>query len=374
MYRPMRGAVAAASAVAALTLGAGLSACGDSAVETVGASPGENADEHEHEHALFDVSDGDAVPSIEIDVEPDPVSGANVHIDVTDFDVVPEHASTEPVAGEGHFHVYVDGHKVARFYNRSIHLPMTEGDHVVKVELSANDHSTYAVDGVPIADEVDITIPAQADQHEHHDPVEAVDPVPLIELSVTQDPKSGWNVHAATENLVFAPRSAGADHVDGEGHLHLYVDGQKVARLYGEWWHLEPLTAGEHEISVEATANDHRPYMVDGRPIISSTTIEVTADQAAAPPLEEADTVIEIAVVDGSVQRDDTRFVVEQGSTIGLVVTTDAPDRVHVHGYEILAMVEPDDPVDIVFTADSAGVFEVELEDSGLFLFDLQVE
>ena len=81
----------------------------------------------------------------------------------------------------------------------------------------------------------------------------------------------------------------------------------------------------------------------------------------------------EIGVVHGSVERDDTRYVVEEGSVVEMIVTTDAADRVHVHGYEILAMVNPDDPAEIVFTADSAGVFEVELEDSGLFLFDLQV-
>lgn len=373
MHRSVRGAAAAAPAAAiALALGLTLAACGNSAGETATEAAHEHADQHHH--ALYEVPDDTAVPTIEIDVEPDPVSGVNVHVDVADFDIAAEHASTEAVAGEGHFHAYVDGQKVARFYNRSIHLPMSEGEHLVMVELSANDHSTYAVDGVPISDQAEVSVPPPADGHQHNEPVEATAPAATIDLTVTPDPKSGWNVRVAVENLVFAPRSAGLDHVDGEGHLHLYVDGQKVARLYGEWWHLDGLTAGEHEITVEATANDHRQYVVDGEPIAASATIDVVADQAAAlPPAGEPDTVIEIGVVDGSVERDDTRYVVEEGSIVEMIVTTDAADRVHVHGYEILAMVSPDDPAEIVFTADSAGVFEVELEDSGLFLFDLQV-
>lgn len=372
MYRPSRvWATSASAAGTALVLGLILGACGDSAPETATESTHEHTDEHQH--ALYELPDTTPVPTVEIEVEPDPVSGVDIHLDVTDFDVAPEHVSTEPVAGEGHFHVYVDGQKVARFYNRSIHLPMAEGEHVVMVELSANDHSTYAIDGMPISDETEITVPPPSDEHQHHEPVEAAGPIPAVDLAVTPDPKSGWNVHATVENLVFAPRSAGLDHVDGEGHLHLYVDGEKVARLYGEWWHLDSLAAGEHEITVEATANNHSPYVVDDEPIAASVTIEVAADQATAPPIGEADTVIEIDVVDGSVKREDTRFAVEQGSTVGLIVSTDASDRVHVHGYEILAMVDPGDPIEVVFTADSAGVFEVELEDSGLFLFDLQV-
>ena len=405
MHRPERVPAATAALVAAALA---LAACGDSTTETAADTTHDHNSGH-GEHALFEVPDGEPAPTIEIEVEPDPVAGVNIHVAVTDFEPAPEKASTEPESGEGHFHAYVDGEKVARFYNRSIHLPLPEGDHLVMVELSANDHSTYAVDGEPISAQVEVTVPTPPGGHQHQDPVEAAEPAPTIDLAVTPDPKSGWNVKAAVENLTFAPRSAGLDHTDGEGHLHLSVDGKKVSRLYGEWWHLDPLPAGEHEIMVEATANNHRPYSVDGQPVTASVTIDVTEEQATGSnggdhddeaghggdgdeghdhdevaaaaaaqsllsmPAAEADTVIEIDVADGSVERDDTRFVVEEGSTVGLIVTTDAVERVHVHGYEFLVTTGPDAPVEIVFTADSPGVFEVELEDSGLFLFDLQV-
>ncbi len=381
MYRHLRVSAVTTSVVSAAALALGLlfAACGDGEVETATESEDgthEHANDTEHsghgDHALLEVADGDPVPTVEIEAEPDPVSGVNVHVDVTNFDVAPENASTEAVNGEGHFHAYVDGEKVARFYNQSIHLSLPEGDHTVMVELSANDHSTYALDGEPIAAHAKVTVPASDGEHPHHEPVQAADPAPSVDLDVSPDPKSGWNVHAAVANLTIAPRSAGRDNVDGEGHLHLYVDGVKVTRLYGEWWHLDPLPAGEHEITVEVTANNHAPYVVDGEPVSASVTIEETEDRAAGAAAE-ADTVIEVSVIDGEVQRDETRFVVDEGSTVGLIVTSDESDLVHVHGYDILTAVGPDAPADVVFTADSSGVFEVELEGAGLFLFDLQI-
>jgi hypothetical protein len=45
-----------------------------------------------------------------------------------------------------------------------------------------------------------------------------------------------------------------------------------------------------------------------------------------------------------------------------------------VHGYDILRPVAPGRPAVIDFTADAAGVFEVELEQARLKLFELQVQ
>ena len=37
--------------------------------------------------------------------------------------------------------------------------------------------------------------------------------------------------------------------------LHLYIDGEKITRLYGNWWHVAALTEGTHELMVEISAN-----------------------------------------------------------------------------------------------------------------------
>jgi len=111
--------------------------------------------------------------------------------------------------------------------------------------------------------------------HSTTDLVEAVGPdVPGIVLSVTADPVSGFNLHAECTNLTWAAEKAGFDHVDGEGHAHVYVDGEKVARIYGEWYHLTGLTPGRHEVKVTLNANTHAAYAVDGVEISDSVVIE----------------------------------------------------------------------------------------------------
>ena len=56
-----------------------------------------------------------------------------------------------------------------------------------------------------------------------------------------------------------------------------------------------------------------------------------------------------------------------------VVVRADVSDHVHLHGYDLLADVAPGNPARIDFVADVAGVFEVELEDAGTLLFNLEV-
>jgi hypothetical protein len=119
---------------------------------------------------------------------------------------------------------------------------------------------------------------AHSDMHEHgHEKVEVPEAmaVPGVNIEVTQDLKSGWNVHVTTENFRFAPENASMEHSPGEGHAHLYVDGQKIARLYAKWYHIEELSSGQHEISVTLNANDHREYAVNDESISASTIVVV---------------------------------------------------------------------------------------------------
>jgi hypothetical protein len=56
-----------------------------------------------------------------------------------------------------------------------------------------------------------------------------------------------------------------------------------------------------------------------------------------------------------------------------LMVTSDVEDEVHVHGYDLVAEVAPDQPAHISFHADFAGEFEVELEESTVPIAELSV-
>jgi heme/copper-type cytochrome/quinol oxidase subunit 2 len=54
-------------------------------------------------------------------------------------------------------------------------------------------------------------------------------------------------------------------------------------------------------------------------------------------------------------------------------VTSDVADEIHVHGYDLKQDVEAGSTAEISFTADIPGVFEVELENAGFKLADLEV-
>ncbi len=100
-------------------------------------------------------------------------------------------------------------------------------------------------------------------------------PIPTVSLIVTPDPVNGWNVQAQVTHFQFAPDQAGKANRPGEGHAHLYVNGQKVARLYGSWFHLETLPAGRNEITITLNANNHQTLAHQGKAIAATQIVEV---------------------------------------------------------------------------------------------------
>ncbi|WP_037547442.1 hypothetical protein [Stappia stellulata] len=103
---------------------------------------------------------------------------------------------------------------------------------------------------------------------------------PQLGIEVLQDPASGWNLHIETRNFRFAPEHASGAHVDGEGHAHIYINGEKVARHYGNWFHIATLPTGTNSVEVTLNANDHRALAVGSKPLRAKHT--VTVDRAGA--------------------------------------------------------------------------------------------
>lgn len=95
---------------------------------------------------------------------------------------------------------------------------------------------------------------------------------PALTISVLPDPASGYNLHLVTRNFTFAPEHASQGHVAGEGHAHVYVNGEKIGRLYGSWMHLASLPENA-EVEVTLNTNDHRLLAVDNQPLKASVTV-----------------------------------------------------------------------------------------------------
>lgn len=109
-------------------------------------------------------------------------------------------------------------------------------------------------------------------QHPKFD-VTQVSPRPEVSLQVTKDSRKGWNIRVQPKNFSFAPQNVGGEQLATEGHVHLYVDGQKVARMYSEWFHIPPLPPGSHTVRATLNANDHSDLVIDGQVIEAKQTI-----------------------------------------------------------------------------------------------------
>jgi hypothetical protein len=96
-----------------------------------------------------------------------------------------------------------------------------------------------------------------------------------------------------------------------------------------------------------------------------------TATETQSPP---AGTVIEVAFAGGKVSGDTGRVKVNVGDSITIKVSSDVPDEVHVHGYDVTQTVAAGETATLSFDATIPGVFEVELERVHKQLLSLQVQ
>jgi hypothetical protein len=84
-------------------------------------------------------------------------------------------------------------------------------------------------------------------------------------------------------------------------------------------------------------------------------------------------TTVRIVVRSGQVRGGIQRATVEQGKKVAIVVGSDVADHVHLHGYDKFVDVTPGKAARLVFVASIPGRFEVELEDRGLQIADIEV-
>jgi hypothetical protein len=111
----------------------------------------------------------------------------------------------------------------------------------------------------------------------------AQETAPQVTLKIQKDPTGGFNVQVVTSNFVWRPEMASMQHVPGEGHAHVYLDGRKIMRIYNEWFHLNTYQfstrSGEQLLSIEFVGNDHAPYTIQGLPVGAEQIVDVPGDE-----------------------------------------------------------------------------------------------
>ncbi len=112
-------------------------------------------------------------------------------------------------------------------------------------------------------------------------------------------------------------------------------------------------------------------------PAVTTTTPATSAPASTsttAPPVTTTSNpaLIEIEIVGTTITGGGKRSV-PFGDEVTIMVTADVVDEAHLHGYDIHADIRPGVPAVILFDATIPGVFELELEGSGLLLAEIEV-
>ena len=82
-----------------------------------------------------------------------------------------------------------------------------------------------------------------------------------------------------------------------------------------------------------------------------------------------------IRLAGGAVQGGERTIRVSKGDTARIEVRSDAPDEIHLHGYDVRKDVAPGKPARFTVDADIEGVFELEAHDLGhVIIGELVVE
>ncbi|MER5729957.1 hypothetical protein ABT084_16715 [Streptomyces sp. NPDC002138] len=223
---------------------------------------------------------------------------------------------------------------------------------------------------------------------------------PEVKLTLRPDSEDGWNLQLEVGNFHFTPDSVGGAALAGGGHAHLLLDGRKLARLYGPWYHLSAtqVPEGPHTLTVRLYADDHTAWAVEGKPVEATTRLTAPAQSPAShdhaapgaptspptpsqppaqPPAPDpaatADRTVTIAIHDGKVTPAPGRTELKRGERVALRVTSDRADTLHVHGYDKELPLPAGQEATLVLTVDRTGLFEVETHESDLVLTQLLV-
>ena len=98
----------------------------------------------------------------------------------------------------------------------------------------------------------------------------------------------------------------------------------------------------------------------------AATTTGTTTAPPPPPPGPPPPARVQIVVRGGLPVGGPRRVTVARGRRVILNVTSDVPDHVHLHGYDLMQDVGPGQPARIAFRATRPGTVEAELEDRGV--------
>ena len=111
--------------------------------------------------------------------------------------------------------------------------------------------------------------------HDHATAEHQGRPLPTVSIEVIPDTKSGYNLRIDTTNFSFTPSTVGVGQAYNQGHAHVYVNGIKAGRVYGQWHYLDDdwFSPGENTVAVSLNSDDHSEWLADGSHIMAEVLV-----------------------------------------------------------------------------------------------------
>ena len=141
-------------------------------------------------------------------------------------------------------------------------------DHSHDDEGDEHDHSDDHNDG-------------DSHEHAHDETIEIMEDIPTLELTATVMDDGMIVIDGEFTNFSFEPDKRDLEHVDGEGHGHFFIDGERDGYYFGEPRELM-LAPGEHTVMVTLHANSHEALTVGGEPFTAMVSFTVPGEMDMA--------------------------------------------------------------------------------------------
>jgi hypothetical protein len=171
---------------------------------------------------------------------PYPSATVPLSLSATGVTLVESDGNLPPVAGQGHFHLFVDGVWLdATADTTRVLQNLTPGPHVFEARLASNDSIE-----TPVLDRLWVFV---ADDR--------------MDTKITH-PGQGWlmapdfDLNFDTENFTLDPAGIGGENVEHTGHVQVFVDGLLSAETGAAAWRLSALPLGTHVVRVQLANND----------------------------------------------------------------------------------------------------------------------
>lgn len=223
--------------------------------------------------APLHVAQADTTPTIALNA---PAAGQLVYagatvplsVTITNFTLAPQSVGMAAVAGQGHYHIFLDGQYIGNsaYVTGTAIIPVTTmpGMHTLSVSLANNDHSLITP---TVSAQTMIVVMAEPQ-------IQLLSPA--ANATVTAGTVQGY---VSVSNFLLDPFAVGYNAVPGTGHYHIFLDGKYIGNSAGTGFvaNLSGASVGQHLLTVNLANNDHS--LISLPTASASVTLTVQAGQ-----------------------------------------------------------------------------------------------